>query len=130
MIGCFSPKTQQSSKDYKGSVSVGKIEEFHAKLEQIGSDRTKGAVAVRNEFQESCLEYAQSVGMMLVRILPPGTLHIICDSTYDEAITAHHGLLEKEAALLETITFGMTSSGEFTTDLFELITLEMENILS
>lgn len=41
-------------KDYAHRVPIDDVEEFHSKLEQIGMDKTKGTVAARSEFQESC----------------------------------------------------------------------------
>lgn len=34
-------------KDYSGSVPVGAVQKFHADLQQLGSDRTKGTVISR-----------------------------------------------------------------------------------
>ncbi|PGK44699.1 hypothetical protein CN907_05675 [Bacillus anthracis] len=60
-------------KDYskKKKVPMDDIEEFHAKLEQIGSDNTKGTVIIsKSAFQESALNYARSKGIGLARLLP------------------------------------------------------------
>lgn len=53
-------------KDYKGSISVSEIEEFHSKLQQIGADNTKGILVTSNgKFQKSSLNYAKSKGISL-----------------------------------------------------------------
>lgn len=58
-------------KDYKGSISVDEIEEFHAKLEQIGADKTKGTLITSNgAFQKSSINYAKSKGIGLARLMP------------------------------------------------------------
>lgn len=58
-------------KDYSDAIGVGKIEEFHSKLQQIGADNTKGIlITSRGKFQKSALKYAESKGIALARILP------------------------------------------------------------
>lgn len=55
-------------KDYRRLVEVGDVEQFHAKLEQIGADRTKGTMVTRSGFQEGAIEYARSKGIGLARV--------------------------------------------------------------
>jgi len=57
-------------KSYAGLVPVDDVEEFHAKLEQIGADRTKGTLIARGWFQESTLKYAASKGIGLATLRP------------------------------------------------------------
>lgn len=58
-------------KDYKGSIPVDDVEEFHAKLQQIGADNTKGMIFTRaGAYQKSAISYARSKGISLARILP------------------------------------------------------------
>lgn len=58
-------------KDYAQSIPVDDVEEFHAKLQQIGADNTKGIMVTRNGyFQKSALSYANAKGIALARILP------------------------------------------------------------
>jgi hypothetical protein len=57
-------------KDYSSPVQVGDVEEFHAKLQQIGSDRTKGSMAITSSIQDGALRYASSHGIGIVRLLP------------------------------------------------------------
>lgn len=57
-------------KDYNGSIPVDDVEEFHAKLQQIGSDNTKGFIITRNgKFQKSAISYAKANGIALVKIV-------------------------------------------------------------
>jgi len=58
-------------KDYRKSIPVDDLEEFHAKLDQIGADNTKGTVITsRGSFQSSALKYAQAKGIGVARLLP------------------------------------------------------------
>lgn len=60
-------------KDYSSSnpIPVDDVEEFHAKLQQIGADNTKGIMITRNaSFQQGALNYAKSKRIALARILP------------------------------------------------------------
>jgi len=54
-------------KDLKRRVAVNDVEEFHAKLEQVGLHRTVGTVASRTGFQKSAVAYAKSLGIGLAR---------------------------------------------------------------
>lgn len=57
-------------KDYTGRVPVNDIEEFHAKLQQIGEDNTKGTFVTSGALQKSALEYAKSKRIGVIRLLP------------------------------------------------------------
>lgn len=54
-------------KNYKQPVPVDDIEELHAKLEQIGADKTKGTLIATGHFQKSSIAYAESVGIDIAR---------------------------------------------------------------
>lgn len=70
-------------KDYSGAIPVDDVEEFHAKLQQIGADNTKGIIITRNGyFQKSALTYGESKGIALARILPKEQIHFILYSGY------------------------------------------------
>lgn len=57
-------------KDYNGSIPVDDVEEFHAKLQQIGADNTKGFIITRNgRFQRSAISYAKANGIALAKII-------------------------------------------------------------
>ncbi|MCH1981229.1 restriction endonuclease [Ruminococcus sp. OA3] len=65
-------------KDYSGPVSVDEVEEFHAKLQQIGPDNTKGVmITSKGTFQKSALKYASAKGIALARILPDDQVQYI-----------------------------------------------------
>jgi hypothetical protein len=57
-------------KDYAGRVPVEDIEEFHAKLQQIGEDNTKGTFVTSGALQRSALAYASCKGIGVIRLLP------------------------------------------------------------
>jgi hypothetical protein len=65
-------------KDYTGSVPVNDLEEFHAKLKQIGEDNTKGTFVTSGALQSGALTFARSKGIGVVRLLPDDQVeHII-----------------------------------------------------
>lgn len=56
-------------KDYKTSLDVSEIEEFHSKLQQIGSDNTKGIIVTSNgKFRKAAINYSKSKGISLARL--------------------------------------------------------------
>lgn len=82
-IELIPPGTSQPSlvwiwecKDYSGAVRVNDIEEFHAKLEQIGSDKTKGTMITTGYYQESTIQYALSKGIGLTRLIEGRKVHV------------------------------------------------------
>lgn len=65
-------------KDYSRSIPVDDLEEFHAKLEQIGADNTKGTMITSNGwFQTGALNYARSKKIGLARMLPEDQVEVI-----------------------------------------------------
>lgn len=84
-IEAFLPKRERPSlvwifecKDYTGSVPVDDIEEFHAKLQQIGEDNTKGTFVTSGALQRSSLVYARSKGIGVIRLLPDDqVIHVL-----------------------------------------------------
>ena len=65
-------------KDYGNSIPVDDVEEFHAKLQQIGADNTKGLMIARNgSFQKSALQYARSKHIGIARVLPNDQLDFL-----------------------------------------------------
>jgi hypothetical protein len=54
------------------SISVDDIEEFHAKLQQIGEDNTKGTIVTDGSLQSGATNYAISKGIGVIRLVPPG----------------------------------------------------------
>lgn len=66
-------------KDYSGRVPVDDIEEFHAKLQQIGEDNTKGTFVTSGALQKSALAYAGSKKIGVVRLLPSGQMIVLME---------------------------------------------------
>jgi hypothetical protein len=76
-------------KDYRGSVPVDDIEEFHAKLQQIGEDNTKGTFVTSAALQRSALAFARSKGIGVIRLLPDSQIsHVIEFKTTASALRA------------------------------------------
>jgi hypothetical protein len=57
-------------KDYDSALPVSDLEEFWAKLEQIGGVNIKGGIACSNVVARGALAFARSKGIALVRLLP------------------------------------------------------------
>lgn len=65
-------------KDYAGAVPVNDVEEFHAKLNQIGEDNTKGTFVTSGALQKGALVFARSKGIGVIRLLPDGQVeHVL-----------------------------------------------------
>lgn len=58
-------------KDYSRKVPVDDVEEFHAKLEQVGVHKTKGTMISVTEFQVSARAYAKAKGISLAVLEKP-----------------------------------------------------------
>lgn len=55
-------------KDYKTSLDISEVEEFHSKLQQIGADNTKGVIVTSNgKVKRAALNYSKSKGISLAR---------------------------------------------------------------
>lgn len=59
-------------KDYTSPVPVDDVEEFHAKLNQVGANNTKGTIISSGSFQVGAFNFAQSQKIGLVRFMPAG----------------------------------------------------------
>src|SRR4051812_36597000 len=59
-------------KNYTHKVPVDDAEEFHAKLAQIGADRTKGTMITPVGFDSGTVAFSRSKGIGLWRYVPPG----------------------------------------------------------
>lgn len=72
-------------KDYKNAIPIDDLEEFHAKLEQIGADNTKGTmITAQGYFQTGAINYAKNKKIGLARILPDEQVKFIfCFMTPD-----------------------------------------------
>ena len=99
-------------KNYEKKVPVDDVEEFHSKLEQIGLHRTKGTMACRNGYQQGAIDYAQSKGIGLVRILASGTMIRLMEEVirtdYERVVSA---LQEEDTTKLDFMFYALSSSG-------------------
>jgi hypothetical protein len=116
-------------KNYGHKVPVDDAEEFHAKLEQVGADRTKGTMITPVGFDTGTIEYARSKGIGLWRYIPQGSLVNLME---DRRGVAHEDIL-RALTTAETTGFrfygffyGLTSDGQLTTDRMELIQRELQ----
>lgn len=116
-------------KEYKHSVPVDDIEEFHAKLEQIGLHKTKGTVICRNGFQKSAIQYAKAKGIGLARLLPKGSIIRLLEAIRtlpDQAIEM--GLTEDDTQNLESMFYGFSSTGKGFMVFSDFILVESQRI--
>ncbi|MGG6293569.1 restriction endonuclease [Leptolyngbya sp. AN02str] len=125
-------------KNYTKKVPVDDVEEFHAKLNQIGANRTKGTLITPSGFDESALQFARSEGIGLWRWIPENTPIISL-----EARTTSNNLLEDQdviGGLTATSIayagvsflgtgYGMTCDGQLVTDCHELFKAELTDSL-
>jgi len=58
-------------KNYNHAVPVNDIEEFFAKVEQVGAANTKAIITSTNSFQAGTLKYAKSKGVGLLKYFAP-----------------------------------------------------------
>lgn len=74
-------------KDYKTSLDVSEIEEFHSKLQQIGADNTKGIIVTSNgKFKKAAINYSRSKGISLAR-LNNEEIQYACKLDYKEKVS-------------------------------------------
>lgn len=119
-------------KNYGHKVPVDDAEEFHAKLEQVGADRTKGTMITPIGFDTGTIEYARSKGIGLWRYIPQGGLVSLLE---DRRGVAEEDIL-RALTTPETTGFrfygsfyGLTCDGKLTTDQDELIQVEFQDAL-
>lgn len=98
-------------KDYGKPVPVDDVEEFHSKLEQIGLHKTKGTMISTFGFQQGAIDYAESKGIGLARVLPEDAVSMILESVQmgsrEQVI---HGLTEQDTLSICSWYHGLTSS--------------------
>ena len=117
-------------KDYAHPVPVDDIEEFHSKLEQIGTSLTKGTVASRNGFQESAIEVARTWGIGLVRMQPDGSLVRLLESAsyQDLSLVVRDGLLQPPGTILRSMFFGIGTHGHPADEFSDYVSAELNDI--
>jgi hypothetical protein len=116
-------------KDYTHKVPVDDVEEFHAKVEQIGQHKTKATIVCRNGFQGGAVTYAQNIGIGLVRMVPDGSLIRLQEAVRPDRIPRRLVELmltqEPTEVFFNSAFFGLLSSGEGVNSLSEMIMSEI-----
>ncbi len=115
-------------KDYSGAVGVEDLEEFHAKLEQIGADKTKGTVVTSSCFQKGAVEFARAKGIGLVRRTPDGSTIYLVEAV--RGLTDEHlirGLTDADTRCIESHFYGLTTTGSGFKRLDEYLAEELRN---
>ncbi len=113
-------------KDYTGAVPVDDIEEFHAKLEQIGADNTKGTVATSSCFQKGAVAFAKAKGIGLVRRAPDGSIIYLVEAV--RTVTDEHlvrGLTAADTRQIESLFYGLTVSRQGFADFYQFLAHEL-----
>jgi hypothetical protein len=118
-------------KNYTHTVPVDDLEEFHAKLSQVGADRTKGTVITPIGFDSGAVEFAKSKGIGLWRYVPSGSILRLMEDrrgVADEDILV--GLTTPDTASFRHYgwVYGLTTTGEFSTDEAELRESEFRDV--
>jgi hypothetical protein len=119
-------------KNYGHTVPVDDAEEFHAKLEQVGADRTKGTMITPIGFDTGTVEYARSKGIGLWRYIPQGSLVSLMEDTRgvaEDDILRALTTPETTGFRFYGFFYGLTCNGQFTTDQDELIQSEFQDAL-
>jgi len=117
-------------KNYDHVVPVDDAEEFHAKLEQIGADRSKGTMITPVGFAKGTIEYARAKGIGLWRYIPTGSLLCLMEDgrgVADADILRALTIPETNGFRFYGQFYGLASDGHLTTDLKELIRSEFRD---
>jgi hypothetical protein len=118
-------------KDYRGRIPIDDLEEFHAKLQQIGEDNTKGTFVTSGALQRSALNFARSMGIGVIRLLPNDQIdHVMEYSLMSRAISRALDWKEFESALTNPLYrsregFFATHDGHNFADWLELLAHEL-----
>ena len=120
------------SKNYSHTVPVDDVEEFHAKLSQVGADHTKGSMITSVGYDPGSVEFARSKGIGLWRFIPQGSLVCLMeDSCEVQDSNILCALITPDTTAFRSYGFfyGLTCDGRFTTDREELLRHEFEDAL-
>ena len=109
-------------KEYRHSVPVDDVEEFHAKLQQIGGVRAKGTMITSAKFQRGALNYAASHGIGLIRIVPTGSISHVLEcrapgTPEEQQEEVRRGLVAGFAASRDCEVYCCSSTAVFSADL-------------
>lgn len=115
-------------KNYLHKVPVNDVEEFHAKLNQVGANQTKGTIITPVGFDRSAYEFACSKGIGLWHWIPEGTPVIRLDNDSNSWLddTVVHGLTNEvtNGFSSDNFVFALTTGGHLTTLASEMIAQE------
>jgi hypothetical protein len=117
-------------KNYSHTVPVDDVEEFHAKLSQVGADRTKGSMITLVGFDLGSVKFARSKGIGLWRLIPPGSpVCLMEDSSgaQDSDILCALTTPDTTAFRFYGFFYGLTCDGRLTTDQEELLRHEFRD---
>lgn len=119
-------------KNYSHKVPVDDVEEFHAKLNQIGANKTKGSIITPVGFDQGAFEFARSKGIGLWRWIPGETPVIRFDTGFDSWSddVIIYGLTNKTTNGFsdDNFVFALTTNGQLTTIRAEMIVQEFLDI--
>ncbi len=118
-------------KDYAHTVPVDDVEEFHAKLDQVGADRTKGTIITPIGFDPGSVEFARTHGIGLWRWVPPGSPCCLMESQEaPKKNVSTRGLTEAYTGNLPPgpELYAVTSDGVFLNEIDEVLRREFADI--
>ena len=119
-------------KNYSHTVPVDYVEEFHAKLSQVGADCTKGTMITPVGFDPGAVEFARSKGIGLCRLIPQEALVWLMEDSseaQDSDILCALTTPDTTAFRFYGSFYGLTCDGRFTTDQEELLRHEFRDAL-
>lgn len=118
-------------KDYSNGIPVDDVEEFHAKLQQIGADNTKGIMITKNGcFQKSAVTYAESKGIALARILPDEQIQYMSAWQMSLASYGVEPLVEKDYISIDGSFFSFPETYDIESMIFKLCNINIRTKLN
>lgn len=118
-------------KNYSHPVPVHDVEEFHAKLSQVGADRTKGTMITPLGFDPGGVEFARSKGIGLWRWIPQSSVVSLMEDSYgpdDSDIIRALTTPETDGFRFYGFFYGLTCDGRFTTNQKGIIKHEFQDV--
>ena len=92
-------------KDYRNPVGVEDLEEFWAKIQQIGGANIKAGVASTSALRSGALNYARSKGIAVIRVLPDDQVHWVLNLEGTASLAQHHSERNMSLAALTQADF-------------------------
>ncbi|HET7463799.1 MAG TPA: restriction endonuclease [Longimicrobium sp.] len=94
------------------AVKVDAVREFHARLEQIGADTTKGTIVSRGPFQRGALEQARAWGIGVAVMRPSGQLvHVYESRVPGGRAEVEAGICAESPLIVRAPFLGLTGDG-------------------